>query len=150
MAIVRTAGTEIIRSAQFKDCGADENTRLILGVQHHIYTVLSILCFADSMQTQGNQVQIKLTGWDADNAASATEMKIIAAPLNDLQTFVFNDKFSFNGYEPTGVSSQLSTAVEQDAIADQGGSVSQYLWADSSNNSDSINIFITYIDQNNS
>jgi hypothetical protein len=63
---------------------------------------------------------------------------------------VFNDKFSFNGYEPTGVSSALSTAVEQDAIADQGGSTAQQLQFYTDGASTTYDVSITYIDQNNS
>ena len=41
MAIARGAGTEIIRSAQFEDV-ANTAQNIIIGVQHHIYTVLSV------------------------------------------------------------------------------------------------------------
>ena len=64
------------------------------------------------------------------------------------QTFVWNDKFSFNGHEPTGVSGAMDSIVKQDAIADQGG-VAQYLWANTSNADDNFEILISYIDQNN-
>ena len=42
MAISRGAGTEIIRSASFEQVESTAQT-LIQGVQHHIYTVLSII-----------------------------------------------------------------------------------------------------------
>ena len=41
MAIARGAGTEIIRTAHFED--VDNAQALIIGEQHHIYTVLSII-----------------------------------------------------------------------------------------------------------
>ena len=44
MAIARGAGTEIIRSHAFEDISTD--THLIIGVQHHIYTVLNIVVYA--------------------------------------------------------------------------------------------------------
>ena len=149
MAIARGAGTEIIRSASFFDTSAGTNTILIMGVQHHIYTVLSVIWHALSVNSVDNEIELKLTGWDADNAASGIMHKLIYHKMNTGDTFVWNDKFSFSGYEPTGVSSQLSTATEQDALADQGGSTAQYLWSDTESGSDSVNVFVTYIDQNN-
>ena len=68
------------------------------------------------------------------------------AVAND--TFVWNDKFSFNGYEPTNFTGPLDDATKQNAIADQGG-VAQYLWANTSHADDNFEILISYIDQNN-
>ena len=71
------------------------------------------------------------------------------------ETFVWNDKFSFNGYEPvnfgTGgiTAAPLSSADQQDAIADQGGSVKQTLNCYATHASDGFEVLITYIDQNN-
>ena len=64
-------------------------------------------------------------------------------------TFVWNDKFSFNGYEPTDFTGAMNAADDQDAIADQGSSVAQYLKFFSTSNSTGWDIHITYIDQNN-
>ena len=54
MAIARGAGTEIIRSASFEAVD-DTQQVLIYGVQHHIYTVLSIIarCNARSGSEDG-------------------------------------------------------------------------------------------------
>ena len=152
MAIARGAGTEIIRSAHFVDCNADTNTKLIIGVQHHIYTVLSVIALCRSVATDRNQFRLKFTGWDADNAASGVDIFIARQDMSADETFVWNDKFSFNGYEPdwsSPSSGQMTTAAEQDAISDQGGSVSQYLWADAEAATDSFDIMVTFIDQNN-
>ena len=48
MAIARGAGTEIIRSAHFEEVDSTVS-KLIVGVQHHIYTVLSIIIYADAI-----------------------------------------------------------------------------------------------------
>ena len=67
-----------------------------------------------------------------------------------LDTFVWNDKFSFNGYQPTGVSSIMDSPAEQTAIAAQGGSARQDLRCATAHGSDNVDIVVTYIDQNNS
>ena len=48
MAIARGAGTEIIRSASFEHCN-DTAQAIIIGVPHHIYTVLSVSMFHETM-----------------------------------------------------------------------------------------------------
>ena len=46
MAISRGAGTEIIRTIHFDyDAANTSDQQLIIGEQHHIYTVLNITCF---------------------------------------------------------------------------------------------------------
>ena len=65
------------------------------------------------------------------------------------QTFVWNDKFSFTGHDPTGVDTSLSTVAEQNAFADQGGSNAQKLQIHGEHASDNFDVHLTYIDQNN-
>ena len=50
MAIARGAGTEILRAHHFEAVSSTAQI-LIYGTQHHIYTVLSIIVFASSMDT---------------------------------------------------------------------------------------------------
>ena len=57
MAIARGAGTEIIRCHHFHEIDASA-TKLIIGVQHHIYTILSIIIHCRSVQAAGNIVFI--------------------------------------------------------------------------------------------
>ena len=148
MAISRGAGTEIIRSAQFEyDAANTTAINLIIGVQHHIYTVLSIGCFA---KQANNGLEIWLDGYDAVGGTSAqgvTFCKLGVTAIND--TFVWNDKFSFNGFEPTNFTGPMDDAVKQDAIADQGSSVATKMGAQKAHNDDKWEIIITYIDQNN-
>ena len=63
MAIARGAGTEIIRTAMFEDIDSTTQ-KLIIGEQHHIYTVLSIVICCASIQAAGNQININLQGYD--------------------------------------------------------------------------------------
>ena len=148
MAIARGAGTEIIRTAHFGTVDSTP-TQMIIGVQHHIYTVLSIVCMATTVQNDGNCVDVYFDAFDSKGAASGADIKIFRQAMNGQETFVWNDKFSFAGYEPTGFSGALSTVAEQDALADQGSSTSQILWVATQHADDDMDVTITYIDQNN-
>ena len=148
MAIARGAGTEIIRSAQFEDV-ANSAVTLIIGVQHHIYTVLSITahCQALSGTEKG---YIYLTGYDALAGTTAQDINIAWVDCSAVgEAFVWNDKFSFNGYEPTDFSGAMNGVDDQDAIADQGSSVPQYLKFITGGSSTKYDLTVTYIDQNN-
>ena len=65
------------------------------------------------------------------------------------QTFVCNDKFSFNGAEPANFTGPMDDATKQDAIADQGGSVANILYIQAEAATDNFEVSCTYIDQNN-
>ena len=148
MAIARGAGTEIIRTAHFGTVDSTP-TQMIIGVQHHIYTVLSIVVMATSVQANGNYVDVYFDAFDSKGAASGADIKIFRQAMNASETFVWNDKFSFNGCEPTGFSGALSTVAEQDALADQGTATAQLLWVATQHADDDMDVTITYIDQNN-
>ena len=150
MAIARGAGTEIIRTAMFEDI-INTGQKLIIGEQHHIYTVLSVTiqCIARS----GSQVgYLTLHGWDATGATTAGQVSIANISIAVGETFIWNDKFSFNGFEPLSgsMSGALTTAAEQDAIADQASAVSQYLKLETDSSSTQYDCIVSFIDQNNS
>ena len=155
MAIARGSGTEIIRCAMFENIDADTTT-LIYGEQHHIYTVLSIVINCVALHTAGNQVNINFQGYDAKGGTTNQTMRLFRWIGVDNETFVWNDKFSFNGHEPVDFAEPMGGAdfstgiADQNAIADQGTSVQQRLWTNSSQANDQFEIMITYIDQNNS
>ena len=148
MAIARGAGTEIIRTAHFGTVDSTA-TQMIIGVQHHIYTVLSIVVMATSVQANGNWIDVYFDAFDSKGAASGADIKIFRQAMDGQETFVWNDKFSFAGCEPTGFSGTLSTVAEQDALADQGTTTAQILWVASLHADDNFDVSITYIDQNN-
>ena len=148
MAISRGAGTEIIRSASLEDVDSTAQV-LIQGVQHHIYTILSITIFCVARQAAGNAFDLALVGYDSKAGTTAQSIQIGKWELEVDKTFVWNDKFSFNGYEPVNFTGPLDDATKQDAIADQGSGVAQYLKANCSNAADNCEVHITYIDQNN-
>jgi len=148
MAIARGAGTEIIRSASFEDVSNTEVV-MIYGVQHHIYTVLSITCHPRSLNATGDYIQLKLLGYDSLGGTTAQNTHIFQQDMTLYTTFVWNDKFSFNGYEPVDFAGPMDDATKQDAIADQGSSVAQVLKVVAEHASDAFDCTITYIDQNN-
>jgi len=149
MAISRGAGTEIIRFAHFADVDADADRRLITGVQHHIYTILSIVIYCNAVNAATDAVYLKSNFYDTITGA-AVEAVIFKAVLAAGETYVWNDKFSFGGSLPTDFGSPpLSTVAEADAIADQGDSTAQFLFLYATHASDDYDVNITYLDQNN-
>ena len=148
MAIARGAGTEIIRTAHFEYIAANTTAQtLIFGVQHHIYTVLSIVAMATG---SSSGLKCYLVGYDSLEGTTAQNLHYFhtGAMASDA-TFVWNDKFSFNGHEPTDFAGPMDSIVKQDAIADQGSSVAQKLTMQKIANGDDFHVHITYIDQNN-
>ena len=148
MAIARGAGTEIIRTILLED--VDSTARpLIVGVQHHIYTVLSVTCYADGLNAAGDNCVMFLTGYDSLGGTTAQNIHLFSQEMQVAETFVWNDKFSFNGYEPTDFAGPMDDATKQDAIADQGSSVAQILYIRGEHASDNFDVTCTFIDQNN-
>ena len=152
MAISRGAGTEIIRTIHFDyDAANTSDQQLIIGEQHHIYTVLNITCFANyATSSQNDGLLVKLQAFDCSDGSANQVIKIFSLGITyGQQTFVWNDKFSFNGYDATGFNGGISTTAEQNALADQGGSNAQELRMNKLHNNDKWHVTCTYIDQNN-
>ena len=151
MAIARGAGTEIIRSASFEHV-SNTAQPLIIGVQHHIYTVLSVTIFHATIGADGTAVfyQLYLTGYDAYAGTTGETINLLKKVCGTVNTtFVWADKLSFNGAEPTDFSGAMNAADDQDAIADQAQNTSQSLNFVSSSASNYFDVHVTYIDQNN-
>ena len=148
MAIARGAGTEIIRCAFFEDVDGAASTFAIIGEQHHIYTVLSITAYAHTIASAGNVFEIGVLGYDCEGATTARTISLSKIVMTAGDTFVWNDKFSFTGYEPVDFAAGLD-ATKQDALADQGSGVAQKLYIKGTEAGDYFNCSVTYIDQNN-
>ena len=151
MAIARGAGTEIIRTIHL-EAVADTAKPLIYGVRHHIYTVLSVVCFAEGLNADTDWISMYLTGYDANAGTAQQPLYIFKQDMSVAQTFVWNDKFSFNGYEPVDFTGPVDGYAKQDAIADQlvsGDSNRQVLYIQAEHASDDFDIHCTFIDQNN-
>ena len=152
MAVSRGSGTEIIRTIHLTDLD-NTSTQLIYGVRHHIYTVLSVICYAGALQASGNWIRMFITGYDSKAGTAQQPIYIFRQDIvaGD-STFVWNDKFSFNGHEPVDFTGPVDSEAKQDAIADQlvsGDSNRQVLSIQSENASDDFDITCTFIDQNN-
>ena len=150
MAIARGAGTEIIRSVHLEDVDGSAQAVLIFGEQHHIYTVLSVIVMANAIQAAGNYFELSILGYDSTAGTTAQNNKLIVQDMTLLGTFVWNDKFSFNGHEPVDFTGPMDSIVKQNAIADQGSAVAQKLQVVTEHADDSFEVTCTYIDQNNS
>ena len=146
MAIARGAGTEIIRTAMFNNV-TNSACVLISGEQHHIYTILSIV--ATSISGTGN-LHGYIQGYDSlGGTINSSQHLFWTGSISEHATWVWNDKFSFTGFQSTDESAGLGTdGVKQNALADQGGAAQQYLAVDAESG-DNIDVFITFIDQNN-
>ena len=146
MALSVAAGTETLHGYSF---GLLDGTQdLIFGAQHHIYTVLSIIAYCRAIGTAGDTATIQILGNNNHVTGTAQTMIIAKYVCVATETFVWNDKFSFNGYEPSGTA-VLSAAV-QILNAAQGGSAVQELQFDMTSSDDGgqdYNIMTTYLDQ---
>ena len=147
MALSVAAGTETLHAYSFDDVDATQD--LIFGAQHHIYTVLSTIVYSVSIGTAGDTFQLAILG-NGNHAGGTAHLMIIAKVVSVAgQTFVFNDKFSFNGFEAAAYTEPLSDNAEQLLQAAQGSSVPQryqYIPLDADVDCD---IHLTFIDQNN-
>jgi len=148
MAIARGAGTEIIRSVHLENV-SDGNEELIFGVQHHIYTVLSVIVHANALNAAGDYIFMYLQGYDSLGGTTGQTLNIFHQEMSVNQTYVWNDKFSFNGREPVDFTPGMDSIAKQDAVADQGSAVVQHLAIYGEHSSDNFDVFCTYIDQNN-
>jgi len=149
MALSVAAGTETLQALSFGD--ADATQDLIVGAQHHIYTVLSTIVYSVSIGTAGDTFQLAIVGHDHHAGADTNASIMVIAKVVSVagQTFIFNDKFSFNGFEGVAYTEPLNSNAEQVAIAAQNSAVPQryqYIPLDADVDCD---IHVTFIDQNN-
>ena len=114
-----------------------------------IYTQYSIIVLCTATQAATNKIYFRLKGYDSKGGTTAQEHHIFRYTMVANETFVWNDKFSFNGHEPTDFAGPMDDVTKQNAIADQGSSVAQFLACSATHTSDACDIGITYIDQNN-
>jgi len=143
MAVPTGSGTETLHAHGFDD--VDGSQTLIFGVQHHVYTVLSIVICVGALNATTDYFYLNFHGHDGHAGTSAATWRIQRGNPQVGETFVWNDKFSFNGVEPSGTN--VLSASEQIAIAGQTGSAVQELQFDCTHAGDSFDIMCTYLDQ---
>ena len=144
MAVPTGSGTETLHSHFFEDVDATQT--LIYGVQHHVYTVLSIIVYCEVLNATTDYGYLQLKTYD-NHSASGTGSTMIFARFNPQvgETYVWNDKFSFNGYEPSGTA--VMSAAVQILNAAQGGSADAELIFDVTHATDDYDVLVSYIDQ---
>jgi len=112
-----------------------------------------VICHAGGLNAAGDYCLMYLTGYDSVGGTTAQNIYIFEQDMQVGETFVWNDKFSFNGHEPVDFTATLTNdaagIVKQDAIADQGSGVIQYLALQTDSTNTTYDVVITYIDQNN-
>ena len=155
MAIVRTAGTEVLRTQHFEYVASNQNDLVLIhGVQHHIYTVLSIIVH---YHTQNDPLLcwLKAANCTGEGTFSAQQIRIFKTqptsgnmPVDE--TFVWNDKFSFNGTEGTAFTGNIDSAADQNLIADQATTNAQQLIVAKTHDNAQYHITVSFLDQNNS
>ena len=147
MAVPTGSGTETVHSHLLSNVDATSGSAqtLIFGVQHHVYTVLSIIICCTALNATTDYMYINFHGHDAHAGNSQSTYRILRANPQVGDTFVWNDKFSFNGVESSGANAL--SAAEQIAIAAQAGSAVQELMFACDDAGDSFHIFVTYLDQ---
>ena len=143
MALPTGSGTETLHSHCFAD--VDANTTLIYGAQHHVYTVLSFTCYCNALNAATDVGLLGLKHYDNHAGTSGATIYIARFTIGVGETYVWNDKFSFNGYEPSGTA--VMSAAVQIANAAQAGSADAELFFDMTHASDDFDITVTYLDQ---
>jgi hypothetical protein len=149
MGLSVAAGTETLQAHSFGD--ADATQDLIVGDQHHIYTVLSTIVYSVSIGSGGDTYQLVIKGHDHHAGADTNASIMVIVKVNSVagQTFVFNDKFSFNGFGAANYSEPYAAAATGAGhIATQGGTLQRYQYIPLDADVD-CDIHVTFIDQNN-
>ena len=146
MALSVAAGTETLHAYSLDDVDATQD--LIFGAQHHIYTVLSTFVYSISIGTAGDTYQLAILG-NGNHAGGTAHLMIIAKVVAVAgETFILNDKFSFNGFGAAAYVEPMSSAALQTPIAQQGGTLQRYRYIPLDTDVD-CDIHVTFIDQNN-
>ena len=143
MAIARGAGTETLRSHIFNAVNGTQ--KLIIGEQHHIYTVLSITIYTIALNASTDTCGVRFVCWEGHAGTTVGEPVLFKANPQVGETYVWNDKFSFNGYEPSGTA--VMSAAVQIANAAQAGSADAELYFDMTSAADDYDIIVSYLDQ---
>ena len=105
----------------------------------YIYTILSVTIRTVAVHASANDVNLFLVGYDSMAGASGQSIQIASHTATLKNTFVFNDKFSFFGYEPS--------SNTQIARAEQGSNTPQYLKLETAASDCRVDVTVTYIDQ---
>ena len=145
MAVPTGSGTETIHAHHFEDVDAEQP--LILGLQHHTYTVLSIIVYCHALDATTDFGFFFLEGYDVHGGAASQNIQIARFNIQVGETFVWNDKFSFMGHGPGG--SATMTDANQLLIAAQAGVQQKLMFTMTSadGGGQDFDVHCTYLDQ---
>jgi len=146
MAVPTGGGTETLHSHWFEDVDAIQT--LIYGAQHHVYTVKSIIVHCNVLDATTDTAQLQMKHYDNHNGTSGVTMRLAKFNIQAGETYVWNDVFSFNGYEPSGTA--VMSAAVQILNAAQGGSADaelQFMMTSGDSGGQNYDIGVTFIDQ---
>ena len=146
MAVPTGSGTETIHAHHFDD--VDNQQTLIFGVKHHVYTVLSVIVYCITLEATTDVMWLYVKAHSGHQGTSGNVHYLTEANLQVGETFVWNDKFSFNGYEPSGTA--VMSAAVQILNAAQGGSADaelQFTMTSADSGGQDYDVFVTYLDQ---
>ena len=145
MAVPTGRGTETIHAHHFEDVDAEQP--LILGLQHHIYTVLSIIVYCQALDATTDTGTIFIEGYDIHGGAASQNIYIARFNIQVGETYVWNDKFSFMGHGPGG--SATMTDANQLLIAAQAGVQQKLMFTMTSadGGGQDFDVHCTYLDQ---
>jgi hypothetical protein len=148
MAVPTGSGTETVHSHLLSNVDATSGSAqtLIFGVQHHVYTVLSVIVYCNVLNATADFGYLDVKGYEAHaTSGSGSIMRLARFNIQVGQTYVWNDKFSFNGTEPSGTA--VLTAAVQLLIAAQGTATVQELQFWCTHATDDFDVTVTYLDQ---
>ena len=145
MAVPTGSGTEVLKAHSFEDINV-LLTDLIIGVQHHTYTVLSYISHCTSVGSASDVGMLQLRCFDAFGGTTDSVVQIATYTLAANETFVWNDKFSFFGGEPAN-QGIMNNAATQLAITTQNSSVVQTLEHSATDTAAIYDVHVTFLDQ---
>ena len=94
MAIPSGSGTEVLKNIMWEDVTSSSDA-IFTGVQHHIYTVLSVI--VTNMHSASVTLTGNIFGYDSYGPANGQYFRIFRQTIPVDGTFVFNDKFVVHG-----------------------------------------------------
>lgn len=149
MAVPTGSGTETLHAHHFED--VDALQALILGVQHHVYTVLSTIVHCNALDATTDKGYLQILGYDSHEGTSAQTMLIATFNIQVGETYVWNDKFCFNGTEPSDFASGgFDAAADQLALAAMGTSTAQayqFTMTSADGGGQDYDVHVSYLDQ---
>ena len=145
MAVPTGSGTETIHSHTFEDVDAAQN--LILGLQHHVYTVLSVIVYCNALDATTDFGFLLLNAYDIHGGAASQDIQIARFNIQVGETYVWNDKFAFNGYGPGGTAG-MSDATQLLLAAQAGVQQSlRFTMTSADGGGQDFDLTVTYLDQ---